>query len=354
MTWYTLIQDVLRFSAILLAVCIAVLFHAPVTYLGASYLVAFAVVGIFGTLAAFQFTPVRHFPRQTVFGEMRGLFGFSWPLMLASIIHMFLYRIDILLIGHFMDQASVGFFNAAVPIGQLLTIIISSFSPFLLPAMTEYFAAKDMKNLSKIFSISTKWIFLLTIPAFSLMFFFPDFFLAIIFGSEYVQAASALQIVAVGFLLAASVGPTGNFLIVIGKTHLNMINNFVAVIINVLLDIILIPKLGIIGAAVGTAIAYTFLNILALAEIFWYYKIQPYTWVYLRVTILALLLGFALSQFYNPEKLWTGFIFFLLYGLLYLLGLKFTRCLNPDDEIILREFEIRYNRSLWWLKRFIR
>jgi len=354
MGWYTLIQDVLRFAAIFSAVVIAILLHAPVQLLGLTYLVAFIVVGIFGTVAAYYLTPIRKFPAGNLFGETKKLFSFSWPLMLASIIHIFLYRIDILMIGYFMDQINVGIYNAAVPIGQLLTVIISSFTPLLLPVMTEYFAHDDITNLNNTFTLSTKWIFLLTIPVFSLMVFFPDFFLVVIFGKNFLEASTVLQIIAFGFLLSASVGPTGNLLVVVGKTHLNMINNLIAIVINIILNLLLIPQIGIYGAAVASAFSYAFLNILALIEIYMMYKIHPFEFVYIKITGLALVLGFGISFFYSPDRFFVGVILFAVYGLLYFLGLKLLRCFSQDDQIIFKEFEKRYTNFLRFIKRFLK
>jgi len=354
MIWYTLTQDVFRFGAILIAVLLVILLHQPVKSLGFAYFAAFLVVGVLGTVAAIYMTPVKKYPAESPFSEAPNLFAFSWPLMLASIIHMFLFRVDILMIGYFLNQTQVGIYNAAVPIGQLLTIIISSFTPFLLPTMTEYFAQNDIDNLNKTFAISTKWVFLFTIPAFSLMLFFPDFFLVVIFGKQFLEAALVLQIISAGFLLAASVGPTGNLLITVGKTHLNLINNLVVIVINIVLNLLLIPRFGIYGAAIASGFSYAFLNILALVEIYWMHGIQPYTPVYLRIGAIALLAGFGLSQLYDPERFWTGFILFIIYAGIYFAGLKLTGCFDPDDQIIFREFEKRYNRSLDWLKRLLR
>lgn len=354
MVWYTAIQDVLRFAAIFLALMVVIVLQASIETLGLVYFFAFTTVGILGTIAAYFFTPIRDFSSEHLLGETRSLFSFSWPLMLASILHMFLFRIDILMIGYFMDQSNVGIYNAAVPIGELLTLIISSFTPFLLPAMTEQFAREETDQLQNTFSISTKWIFLLTIPAFALMVFYPEFFLVVIFGKNFLEAAPVLQIIALGFLLAASVGPTGNLIVVVGKTHLNMVNNFIAIVVNIVLNLILIPKIGIYGAAVASACSYGFLNILALAEIFWMYRIHPFGLVYIKIAGVALLLGFGMSSVYTPTQFWAGALLFLLYALFYFTGLRILNCFDQDDMVVFEEIDKRFDNNLKWLKRFFK
>jgi len=351
MVWYILLQDVLRYSAILIAVISVILLNKPVHTLGLSYLLAFIVVGLFGSIYAVRSTPINMYSSDHPFSEIRTLFDFSWPLMIASIIYLFLYRVDTLMIGFFLDQTNVGIYNAAVPIGQLLTIVITSFTPFLLPVMTEYFASDDKKNLDTTFSISTKWIFLLTIPGFALLFFFPDFFLRVIFGSEFVVASPVLRIISLGFLLAAAVGPTGNLLIVMGKTKLHLFNNLIIIILNITLNILLIPAIGIGGAAIATAVSLASLNLLTLAEIYYMTRIQPFSIEFLKITVVAIGIAGMLSIFFQLRNLWTGLIFFTGYIVLYIIVLRLWKCFNKDDRIILREFEKRYQRSLSGLKR---
>ncbi|NIT53474.1 MAG: oligosaccharide flippase family protein, partial [candidate division Zixibacteria bacterium] len=69
---------------------------------GGGYLAAFAAIGIAGTVGLFFLTPVRSFPLQFDFSEASVLFKFSLPLMLANILGMFLFRIDIFMIGYYL------------------------------------------------------------------------------------------------------------------------------------------------------------------------------------------------------------------------------------------------------------
>ncbi len=341
MILYSLFQDAGRFGAILMAIVLAILLQAPVRHLGFYYLLAFACVGIVGTVTIFYLTPLKKYPLQWNFSTTLNLFRFSWPLMIASIVYLMLFKVDILMIGSFLNQSEVGLYNAALPIGQLLLIILSSFTPFLLPTMTEYYSKQDIPNLDTTFSVSTKWIYLLTIPVFSALFFFPEFFLVVLFGEPFRSAAPVLRVVSVGFLFASSVGPTGNLLTVVGRTRLQMLNTVATFIINVILNIVLIQAYGIIGAACASAISLVFLNGITLIEIYILLKVQPYSRAFLPITGLALGLAYIASLLLTLRGLWSGLLVLAIYAAVYFGSLFLFKVFDDNDRIIFREVKKR-------------
>jgi len=353
MVYYVLVKDLLRFAAIFLAVLAVTVLNGPVRYLGLAYLGAHLAIGLLGTSGLFTLTPISTYKSSGLFKEFSTLFSFSWPLMMASIAYMLLYKVDILMIGYFLNQSEVGIYNAAVPIAQLLTIIISSFTPFLLPSMTEYYAGSDITNLDKTFSISTKWIFLLTIPLFSLIFFFPEFFLVVIFGKQFVEAAPVLRIISLGFLLASSVGPTGNLLIVLGRTRLMLLNNTAIFLLNIILNYLLIPLYGIIGSAIASAVSLITLNALTLIEIYRIVEIQPFTRYFIKICMLSIGLAAIMRMVFTPQSFLIGAAYFMFYGGVFMLGLKYTGCFDENDQIVFVEIEKRMMNVKDWFDGFI-
>ncbi len=95
--------------------------------------------------------------------------------------------------------------------------------------------------MKRVYQVLTKWIFLLTLPLFSIMFIFPEVTISFLFGEKYVSAAPALQVLSLGFMFHALLGLNGMTLIVICKSKLNMIGDTFAVLSNVALNLVLIP-----------------------------------------------------------------------------------------------------------------
>ena len=350
---FTLFQDLLRFLVLAILIIIAISISAPKESIGLIYLISYLGVGASGIISVFIYKPIRESKFFFSIKECGQLLSFSIPLLFAGIFYNLLFQIDILMIGYFLGQTKVGIYNSAIPVGQLLTLMLASFTPFLLPAMTEYVAKSNLKSLSEICSISTKWMFLNTIPIFFYFLFFSEFVISVIFGSKYVESASVLRIVAVGFLFTVIAGPTVNLLISLGKVKLHFYNNFIILLVNIFLNYFLIPKFGIIGGGIATTISLILLNTITLIQVHSITKIQPFSKVFAKILLIAAFIGGLISFVLRPTSLFEGITIFLVYIILYFLSLKFTKCFDPNDQIIIIEIEKRTGKSLMFLKKIL-
>src|SRR4030067_3099292 len=102
-------------------------------------------------------------------------------------------------------------------------------------------------------AVLTKWNLAVTLPFFLVIFLFSESVLNAIFGSSYVQAGYALRILAIGAFIPVILGPNAATLVVIGRTKLNMIDDLIGAVMNISLNLLLIPTMGIIGAAIASA-----------------------------------------------------------------------------------------------------
>lgn len=103
--------------------------------------------------------------------------------------------------------------------------------------------------------VLTEWFASATVSLFLLVLFFPRSTLRMVFGPSFVAAAPALQLLAVAFCTGNLIGPTGATLIAMGRTRALMLINLVSAVANFVLNVVLIPELGLFGAAVATAVA---------------------------------------------------------------------------------------------------
>lgn len=186
---------------------------------------------------------------------------YSSPLIIAATISTVMSWADIALVGYFMDDASVGVYNAALPTAALVLIPLTAMSSLSVSGLSEL-AKRDNKNLETTLKTSTYWIFSLVFPTFLILTLFSSQTLNLLFGSEYTVAATALTILALGYLANGSVGLTSSFLKSSGHTKPIMYTTTVALITNIGLNIILIPIYGIIGAAIATSSSIIILNLL--------------------------------------------------------------------------------------------
>ena len=159
--------------------------------------------------------------------------------------------------------------------------------------------------MGRVYQILTKWVFLLTLPTFALMFLFPEATIEFFFGAKYVSAALVLQILTLGFMFHTFLGLNGLTLVIIGQPKFNMIGDTFAVISNVILNIFLIPKYGIVGAAVATTVSYVIANVFRSLWLYQKTKIHPFSWNYMKpLAISFVLLGIIKSLHLRVPDIW--------------------------------------------------
>jgi len=266
------------------------------------------------------------------------LFSYSWPLLFFGILSYLFYGIDSFVIGYFKGSFEVGLYNAAVPIAALLYFASNIFIQMFFPLITKEFARKNFEIIGEMSKQVTKWIFILNLPLLILMIFFPGAILNILFGQEYMVAKDALRFLSIGAFIFSVLIISNNLLYMLGKSKLILTDIIASTILNVILNILLVPKYGINGAAFATMISYIILSLLFLLQAGYYASIIPFRRKILRiilVTIVPVILVYY-SRFILPYNLSMLFLEGFLFVLLYFLLILVTGCLDKNDLMILQ------------------
>ncbi len=267
----------------------------------------------------------------------KDLFTYSWPLLFFLVINRIFYWIDFFILGYFKDAVQVGIYNVAVPIALLLRFAPDLFLQLFFPLTTKEYSRKNLNLVKEISKQLGKWIFILNIPVLFIMFLFPGAIIKLLFGSEYFAASTALRILSVGTFVAAIFKISDNLISMIGKSKLLLTNLIITIIFNIVLDIILIPKYGINGAAIATASSFILLSLMQLVEAQYLIKIIPIRRKMIKIFLVSIipLAVLLITKRIVPINLFTlisqGVLFFLLYSLLILV----TGCLDRNDLAIL-------------------
>lgn len=197
--------------------------------------------------------------------QHRKIIIYSYPLLLSGIIGTVQGWADTAILGYYLSDAAVGFYNAAYPTAMLILIPTQALGTLALTSLSEL-GSKDEGSLTDALKTMTNWIFALVFPSFLLMALFAEEVLMLLFGNEYTVAATALSILAFSNLIGASVGRLGSYLKSKGYTKIIFYNTIIIVTVNLALNIALIPKYGIVGAAIGTGISAVLGELLLLVE----------------------------------------------------------------------------------------
>ena len=304
------------------------------------YSVVLAMVLAYTLVAgAASFYIVKRFPvRMRGEGRVSSTFSlikFSLPLFASTALSYLVYQIDTLMLGYYMTADMVGIYNGAFIFSVFLASFLHAIGVIYMPVASTFVARGQHAELQVVYRSATKWLFLATLPLFLILFMFPRTVLDMILGGRYSEAAVALQLLCVGEFVSTLVGPTAMTLVAYGRANLLMLKSAIALAADVILNILLIPRFGITGAALASCIALALANIVETLLIYFIYGIHPFGWNYIKPILILTSLSIAL---YVPMKsLLAVSSWFLVayYPLLLGLGIAATvisRSLEPSDR----------------------
>ena len=211
---------------------------------------------------------------------------------------------DILLLGLFSSARAVGIYRVFLYFIMALEFVLTSFAQMCQPVMTELVAQRDLAEVASLFKRVARWTFQITMFLGLAIFILGKPLMLTLFGEEYLVAPIALLILATGMILDASVGPTLMTLEAFGRSRLVLFNSLLVVALQIGFSYFLIPRLGLVGAAIARAFAVFLTNYIRLFQVWLLYRLSPFTSSYgwsLLIGILVLILGYA-----NRSWLQTG------------------------------------------------
>ena len=192
---------------------------------------------------------LRAFPGVRTAVPWRPLVAFavtSWATVVAA---TGLVWVDTLLLGGLAAAADVGTYNVATRLVGLAVFVMAPIDTLFAPHFAHLYHVDDRPRLRATYTAATNWTLRLSVPAFVLLAVFPGDLLAL-FGPGFVVGATVTFVLAWGQLVNAATGPCGSLLVMSGANRTNMIDNVAALILNIVLNLVLIPPYGIVGAGI--------------------------------------------------------------------------------------------------------
>ncbi|PWI29834.1 flippase [Flavobacteriaceae bacterium LYZ1037] len=215
------------------------------------------VLAILSVCFAFiQFETIKVFSESNSWSFLREAF----PMMLSGVVIVFLGWTDTFVLGIYETDDTIGIYNVALKIATLTSFSLQAINSILAPKVAKYYKESNNSELKKIVRFATKINFIITLIVVLLIFLFHEFLLGL-FGLEFLAGGTVLLILCVGQLVNSLSGSVGLILQMTGhqKIHQNIV--LVALGINIILNFILTPRYGAVGAAIATLISMAFWNI---------------------------------------------------------------------------------------------
>ncbi|MBK9639485.1 MAG: flippase [Bacteroidetes bacterium] len=192
----------------------------------------------------------------------------SLPMMMTGSIFFILNWVDNIAIGIYWSEAHVGFYDTAFKISSASAAILMAVNAIQAPTFAEIKSSNDQNRLKTYVYNSTRLLFYATAPITLIILLFPEFLLSL-FGKEFSIAGSSLQILAAGNFINCITGSVGILLMMTGhQVQYNRII-IIAALLGISLNFILVPFMGIEGAAISSTVSKIFWN---LAAVYYAYK----------------------------------------------------------------------------------
>jgi O-antigen/teichoic acid export membrane protein len=227
--------------------------------------------------------PLRSHRWRSVFREV---WGFTLPRSFTGIVQILLQRLDILIVGAILGGPAAAVYTGAtrfVVVGQLGN---QAMSYVFQPQLAKLLANDKVDEARELFRVSTAWIIGLNAPLYlSVCVTAP--LLVRLLGPRYHHGITTMVIVTAASLVGSSCGLVDFVLITMGRTSWNLWNSVAAFAVNLTVDLVFIPHIGIKAAAIGWAAAILINNFVPLAQVHRAFGFTPVSGLWLRMLALA-------------------------------------------------------------------
>lgn len=205
--------------------------------------------------------PVR--PVRAIAGEF---WRFAGPRALSRVFTVALQRLDILLVAGMLGPVQAAIYTAATRFLLFGLLFVQSIQQVMAPRISEFLATGDTGRSSVLYRTTTAWLTLVSWPIYLMAVLFAPFLLGI-FGEGYEAGATVVVVLCLAMLVSTTCGPVDSVLLMAGKSSWSLYNTAGALTVNVGLDLLLIPRLGITGAALGWTAGILVANLVPLWQV---------------------------------------------------------------------------------------
>ena len=209
-------------------------------------------------------------------GLWRDFWAFTAARALAGTVVMIWKRFDVLLVAALSGPADAAIYTAATRFLVVGNLGIQAVQMTVSPQLGKLFAQHDLPGARRVYRTATMWTMSFTWPLYITTAAAVGLIIPI-FGAEYDAGSTSVLVLSAAMLVATACGSVDAVLLMSGRSLLSLGNAALTLTVNVILDVILIPQLGILGAALGWAMSIALRNLLALAQINVIMRMWPFT-----------------------------------------------------------------------------
>ena len=260
---FSFCQPIFNLSVLILVslgIYLGINIYSPVLgYLG-SFVLFFIIFSI-PVLKNFNYFKYKH---KNFFLNNKNLLIFSLPIIFTGVGGLIITYFDTLMLTYFDTLANVGIYNIIYPTALLIVMIGSSIGVILLPILTELWTLKKKKEIIYVIKTIHKYLMIISIPIILVLMTFSDDLIRIFFGENYLAGVIPFNILLVGALFNIFNAVNNNAIIAF-KNPKKLMNIYIlGAVLNIILNIILIPKYSLTGAAIASVTSFLVMLVISI------------------------------------------------------------------------------------------
>jgi O-antigen/teichoic acid export membrane protein len=254
------------------------------------------------------------------------------PFGLAAIFVIIYVRIDAVMLSMMVGDAPVGWYNAAVTLILGLSFIPGVFLGVFFPVFSK-FHMSSIDSLKNAYEKTFKYLFIILFPIGIGTTLLADKFILLLYGDQYTHSIIALQILIWWNVFGALNWLFGTILLSINKEKIVAVSTGIGAILNVILNLFLIPIMSYVGASITTVIT----EILLFALLFYYVSMHLYRLPLLNVTAKTIAAGIIMGISIYYIKSFNVLMVVTIAGVIYFLALAALGGISKEDITLIKE-----------------
>ena len=240
------------------------------------FLNSFIVLFIISTIVVYSLFFKKDFPK-TVHDHFSSIdiLRTSYPMALSAISYFLMQSTDVLFISAYDTFESVAYYSIAVKLATVTALALISVNIVIAPKIASIYNDRNFSELKLILKKATRINVLISLPIIILLICFSEYILSM-FGINYILAKNALWILLIAQFFNSITGPSALYLNMTGRQKKLNVILLISLIINVVLNILLVPTFGMLGAAIATTTSFVLSKLFASALVFYLDNVKTF------------------------------------------------------------------------------
>ncbi len=199
-------------------------------------------------------------------GVTRQFWAYTGPRALATIAQTVLKRSDVVLVAALRSPAEAAVYAAASRFVTLGQVGVQALQQALSPQLSGMFARDEKDEAQEVFQLTAAWSIMMAWPVYLACAVLAPTVL-LVFGEGYDAGSTVVVVLSAAMLVAVASGSVDTVVLMSGRSWLSLGNTVAALVVNVGLNLFLIPRWGVLGAGVAWAVAIVVRNALPLIQV---------------------------------------------------------------------------------------